>query len=75
MNTLKTKIQDENRFFFSLYPGQLVEFIKEHPEHEEDWWEAKNENGEIGYIPSAYVIVKKDHVYKSSLNTFSLRHH
>ena len=41
--------------------GQLVEFIREHPD-DEDWWEAKNENGDIGYVPSTYVIVKKEHV-------------
>ena len=46
------------------FVGQLVEFIKEHPE-DEDWWEAKNENGETGYVPSTFVIVKKEHVCES----------
>ena len=41
--------------------GQLVEFIRENP-IDEDWWEAKNENGDTGYVPSTYVIVKKEHV-------------
>ena len=41
--------------------GELVEFIQEHPDEKyEEWWEAKNEEGEVGYVPSTYVIVKRD---------------
>ena len=44
-----------------LISGELVEFIKEHPDEKyEEWWEAKNEDGEIGYVPSTYVIVKRE---------------
>ena len=41
--------------------GQMVEFIKEHPDNEY-FWEVKNENGEIGYVPSTHVLVKEQHV-------------
>ena len=39
----------------------MVEFIKEHAENEY-FWEVKNENGEIGYVPSTHVLVKEQHV-------------
>lgn len=41
--------------------GQMVEFIKEHPDNEY-FWEVKNESGEIGYVPSTHVLVKEQHV-------------
>ena len=37
--------------------------VKEHPENEH-WWEVKNEDGETGYVPSSYVIIKDDQVRK-----------
>ena len=47
--------------YYLLLSGQMVEFIKEHPENEY-FWEVKNENGEIGYVPSTHVLVKEQHV-------------
>ena len=26
------------------------------------WWEAENESGEVGFVPSAYVLVKEEQV-------------
>ena len=41
--------------------GDILEFISEHKDNEH-WWEARNEDGTIGYIPSSYVILKEDQV-------------
>ncbi len=41
--------------------GEYLEFLSCHPDNEH-WWMAKNENDEIGYVPSSYVIMKEDQV-------------
>lgn len=39
----------------------MLDYLSEHPVHEQ-WWEARNEDGEIGFVPSSYVIEKEDQV-------------
>lgn len=46
--------------------GQLLEFIREHPTNEH-FWEVKNENEEIGYVPTSYLIVKEQNVSVTSV--------
>ena len=44
---------------FSL--GQLLQFISESPDNEH-WWKARNEDGQTGYVPSSYVLLKEEEV-------------
>ena len=39
--------------------GQLLELLGEHPDNEH-WWEVKDEDGNKGYVPSSYVIIKDE---------------
>ena len=41
--------------------GQLLELLREHPDNEH-WWEVKNEEGQQGFVPSSYVIIKEEQV-------------
>ncbi|XP_003384928.1 PREDICTED: uncharacterized protein LOC100635430 [Amphimedon queenslandica] len=45
----------------TIKKGDILEFISEHKDNEH-WWEARNGDGMIGYIPSSYVILKEDQV-------------
>ncbi len=45
--------------YVCMYVGQLVELCREHPDNEH-WWEVQNEDGEIGFVPSSYVIVREE---------------
>ena len=51
--------------------GQLLELLKEHPDNEH-WWEVANEDGETGFVPASYLLIKEEQVpciYKS-LSTY-----
>ena len=47
--------------------GQLLELVAEHPSNEH-WWEVRNEEGDKGFVPSSYVLIKKDRVWKHQEN-------
>ena len=47
--------------------GQLLELVGEHPSNEH-WWEVRNEEGDRGFVPSSYVLIKKDQVWKHQEN-------
>lgn len=38
--------------------GQEVILIKEHPSNEH-WWEVKNEDGQTGFVPASYVMIRQ----------------
>ena len=54
---------------FVFLSGQLLELVGEHPSNEH-WWEVRNEEGERGFVPSSYVLIKKDQVWKHQENPF-----
>ena len=39
----------------------MLEFLSQHTTNEY-WWQARNSEGMVGYVPSSYVIVKEDQV-------------
>ena len=41
--------------------GQLLELVAEHPDNEH-WWEVRNEDGETGFVPASYVLIKEEQV-------------
>ena len=47
--------------------GEKLEFIRAHPSNPY-WWEARNNNGDVGFVPSTYMMVSKpqdqEHVIK-----------
>ena len=45
-------------YIFFLCSGQLIEILREHPDNEH-WWEVKSDGGEVGFVPSSYVIIKE----------------
>ena len=51
--------------------GQLLELVGEHPSNEH-WWEVRNEEGNRGFVPSSYVLIKKDQVWKHQENFVTL---
>jgi len=44
--------------YIFLYSGQLVEILREHPDNEH-WWEVRSDGGEVGFVPSSYIIIKE----------------
>ena len=38
-----------------------MELLQEHPDNEH-WWEVRNEDGNTGFVPSSYVIIKDEQV-------------
>ena len=43
-----------------------MEYLSEHPENEY-WWQARNEDGETGYVPASYVLIKEEKVCYDSM--------
>ena len=41
--------------------GQMLELVAEHPDNEH-WWEVRNEDGETGFVPASYVLIKEEQV-------------
>ena len=39
----------------------MLELVGKHPSNEH-WWEVRNEEGEVGFVPSSYVLIKEDQV-------------
>lgn len=40
----------------TITQGEKLELCKAHPSNPH-WWEAKNENGEVGFVPASYMMV------------------
>ena len=37
--------------------GEKLELCRAHPSNPH-WWEAKNENGDVGFVPATYMMVR-----------------
>ncbi|CAH1245182.1 Hypp7444 [Branchiostoma lanceolatum] len=40
----------------SVKQAQMLSLVKKHPDNEH-WWEAKNEDGEVGFVPASYMMI------------------
>ncbi|XP_078613308.1 uncharacterized protein LOC144882997 [Branchiostoma floridae x Branchiostoma japonicum] len=40
----------------SVKQAQMLTLVKKHPNNEH-WWEAKNEDGEVGFVPASYMMI------------------
>jgi len=41
--------------------GEKLEFIRAHPSNPY-WWEARNNNGDVGFVPSTYMMIMEDKI-------------
>ena len=42
----------------TITQGEKLELSRAHPSNPH-WWEAKNENGEVGFVPASYMMVSE----------------
>ncbi|XP_019646564.1 PREDICTED: high osmolarity signaling protein SHO1-like isoform X2 [Branchiostoma belcheri] len=40
----------------SVKQAQMLTLVKKHPNNEH-WWEAKNEDGDVGFVPASYMMI------------------